>query len=147
MPGTRDRRVRAGHAGEMIEDLTEEFFAYWHGLYCFVDMQGEDLGRQKCIVAEANGSPLWFITDNEDRTTEKLKSLGWLATDSTVLTYRVKTDAQPRPLTSHWPPETVGDILAWQGTLDPGVGARFTSVSRRGRGRRSMGLSSSSNLR
>lgn len=105
--------------GEMIEDLTEEFFAYWHGLYCFVDMQGEDLGRQKCIVAEANGSPLWFITDNEDRTTEKLKSLGWLATDSTVLTYRVKTDAQPRPLTSHWPPETVGDILAWQGTLDP----------------------------
>jgi hypothetical protein len=105
--------------GEMIEDLTEEFFAYWHGLYCFVDMQGEDLGRQKCIVAEANGSPLWFITDNEDRTTEKLKSLGCVVTDSTVLTYRVKTDAQPRPLTGHWPPETVGDILAWQGTLDP----------------------------
>ncbi len=105
--------------GEMIEDLTEEFFAYWHGLYCFVDMQGEDLGRQKCIVAEANGSPLWFITDNEDRTTEKLKSLGCLVTDRTVLTYRVKTDAQPRPLSSHWPPETVGDILAWQGTLDP----------------------------
>ena len=105
--------------GEMIQDLTEEFFAYWHGLYCFVDMQGEDLGRQKCIIAEANGRPLWFITDNEDRTTEKLKSLGCLVTDSTVLTYRVKTDAQPRPLASHWPPETVGDILAWQGTLDP----------------------------
>jgi len=105
--------------GEMIEDLTEEFFAYWHGLYCFVDMQGEDLGRQKCIVAQANGDTLWFITDNEDRTTEKLKSLGCLVTDSTVLTFRVKTNAQPRPLTGHWPPETVGDILAWQGTLDP----------------------------
>jgi hypothetical protein len=105
--------------GEMMEELAEEFFAYWHGWYCFVDMQGEDLGRQNCIVAQANGCPLWFITDNEDRTSEKLKSLGYQVTDRTVLTYRVKTGARPRPLTSHWPPETVGDILAWQSTLDP----------------------------
>ena len=105
--------------GEMIEDLAEEFFAYWNGWLCFVDMQGEDLGRQNCIVAQANGNPLWFITDNEDRTTRKLHSLGYQVTDKTVLTYRVKTTAQPRPLTSHWPPETVGDVLAWQSTLDP----------------------------
>lgn len=104
--------------GEMIEDLAEEFFAYWNGLLCFVDMQGEDLGRQNGIVAQINGSPLWFITDNVDRTAEKLKSLGYQTTDQTVLTYRVKTSAQPRPLTSHWPPETVGDILRWQSTLD-----------------------------
>ncbi|KLR58090.1 thiamine biosynthesis protein ThiF, partial [Diaphorobacter sp. J5-51] len=70
--------------GEMIEDLAEEFFAYWHGWHCFVDMQGEDLGRQNGIVAQANGCPLWFITDNEDRTTEKLKSLGYQVTDRTV---------------------------------------------------------------
>lgn len=105
--------------GEMVEDLTEEFFAYWDGWLCFVDIQGEDLGRQNCIVAQANGNPLWFITDNEDRTTKKLKSLGYQVTNETVLTYRIKTSAQPRPLTSHWPPETVGDILAWQSTLDP----------------------------
>ncbi|MFU2319029.1 ThiF family adenylyltransferase [Rahnella sp. PCH160] len=104
---------------ELIEDLAEEFFAYWHGLFCFVDMQGKDLGRQNCIVAQANGSSLYFVTDNEGRTTEKLKSLGYQVTDSTVLTYRVKTKTQPRPLTSHWPPETVGDILEWQSTLDP----------------------------
>ncbi|MBM71130.1 MAG: thiamine biosynthesis protein ThiF [Haliea sp.] len=105
--------------GEMVEDLAEEFFAYWPGGLCFVDMQGADLGRQHCIVAQADGSTLWFISDNVDRTTEKLKSLGYQASDKTVLTYRVKTVAQPRPLTSHWPPKTVGDILAWQGTLDP----------------------------
>ncbi|WP_323844355.1 ThiF family adenylyltransferase [Microbulbifer magnicolonia] len=105
--------------GEMIEDLAEEFFAYWRGWFCFVDMQSEDLGQQNCIVAQANESPFWFITDNEDRTTEKLKSLGFQVTDSTVLTYRIRTGTQPRPLTGHWPPETVGDILAWQGTLDP----------------------------
>jgi len=104
--------------GEMIDDLTEEFFAYWHGLLCFVDMQGEDLGRQNCIVAEADNAPLWFITDSRERTTEKLKALDYKVTDKTVLTYRIKTGAQPRPLTSHWPPKTVGDILAWQSTLD-----------------------------
>jgi molybdopterin/thiamine biosynthesis adenylyltransferase len=104
--------------GEMIDDLAEEFFAYWNGWLCFVDMQGEDLGRQNCIVAQANGNLLWFITDNEDRTAKKLSSLGYQVTNKTVLTYRVKTTAQPRPLTNHWPPETVGDILAWQSTLD-----------------------------
>lgn len=104
--------------GEMIDDLAEEFFAYWNGWLCFVDMQGEDLGRQNCIVAQANGNPLWFITDNEDRTAKKLSSLGYQVTNKTVLTYRVKTTAQPQPLTNHWPPETVGDILAWQSTLD-----------------------------
>src|SRR5690606_1251084 len=105
--------------GDMVKDLTEEFFAYWNGDFCFVDMQSTELGRQNCIVAQANGNSLWFITDNEDRTTDKLKSLGYQVTDRTVLTYRVKTDAQPRPLTSHWPPETVGDILTWQSSLDP----------------------------
>lgn len=105
--------------GEMIEDLAEEFFAYWNGWICFVDMQGHDLGQQKCIVAQANGSPLWFITNNEGLTTEKLKSLGYQVTDRTVLTYRVRTDIQPRPLTGRWPPKTVGDILTWQSTLDP----------------------------
>lgn len=104
--------------GEMIEDLAEEFFAYWDGWLCFVDMQDQDFGRQNCIVAQTKGDPLWFITDNEARTTKKLKSLGFQVTNQTVLTYRIKTSAQPRPLTSHWPPETVGDILAWQSSLD-----------------------------
>jgi molybdopterin/thiamine biosynthesis adenylyltransferase len=106
--------------GKMIKDLSEEFCAYWHGEYCFMDMQSDDLGRQNCVVAQVNGNPLYFIiTDDEARTTEKLKSLGCRITDGRVLTYRVKTGAQPRPLTSHWPPATVGDILAWQSTLDP----------------------------
>lgn len=105
--------------GELVDDLSEEFFAYWSDALCFVDMQGQDLGQQKCIVAQGNGDPLWFITDNESRTLEKLKSLGCEVTNLTMLTYRVETSAQPRPLTSSWPPKTVGDILAWQSVLDP----------------------------
>lgn len=103
--------------GGMIEDLAEEFFAYWPGRHCFVDMQGKDVGLQKCLVAQANGRTSWFITDDEVRTTVKMKSLGYQVTDS-VMTYRLKTGALPRPMTNHWPPMTVGDILAWQSTLD-----------------------------
>ena len=126
--------------GEMIEDLAEEFFAYWNGWLCFVDMQGEDLGRQNCIVAQANGNPLWFITDNEDRTTRKLHSLGYQVTDKTVLTYRVKTTAQPRPLTSHWPPETVGDVLAWQSTLDPRCRRKIHERIKEGQSKKANGV-------
>lgn len=105
--------------GAMVEDLAEEFFAYWDGWPCFVDIQGEELGRQRCLVAEANGTLLYFITDNKERTTMKLDSLGYQVTDRTVLTYRIKTNALPRPLTNNWPPSSVRDILVWQSALDP----------------------------
>lgn len=126
--------------GEMVEDLAEEFFAYWDGWLCLVDIQGEDLGRQRCIVAEANGNRLWFITDNEERTTKKLDSLGYQATDRTVLTYRIKTNAQPRPLTKNWPPRTVRDIVAWQGTLDPRCRRKILQRIREGEGKKANGV-------
>jgi hypothetical protein len=104
--------------GEMVDDLTEEFFAYWNGEFCFVDLEGKDLGRQSCLVLNRNGRECWVVTDNVHRTSKKMNSLGYQITGYTVLTYRIKSDAQPRPLTSHWPPKTVGDILKWQGALD-----------------------------
>lgn len=127
--------------GEMAEDLTEEFFAYWDGLSCIVDMQGTELGQQNCIVAKSNLNSLWFVvTDNNVRTTEKLKSLNLQVTDKTVLTYRVKTAAQPRPLTSHWPPETVGDILAWQNTLDPNCRRKIHERIKQGQNKKVNGI-------
>lgn len=105
--------------GELVEDLAEEFHQYWYGLECLADIEGGDLGRQKCIVVDINGATFWFITDDENRTIEKLRSLGCQATDKTVLTYRVQTKVQPRPLRAAWPPTKVGDVLAWQGVLDP----------------------------
>ncbi len=105
--------------GEMIEDLQEEFFAYWQGLYCLADIEGDGLGEQSCLVGAVGESMMWFITDNVDRTNRKLSALGYKSTDETILTYRIKTSAQPRPLQGHWPPETVADVLAWQSVLDP----------------------------
>lgn len=106
--------------GEMVEDLAEEFFAYWGGQLCMLDLQSEALGRQGCIVAECNEKRMLFVTDNEERTKRKLALLGYTSTELTVPTFRVKTKAQPRPLINKWPPQTVQDILEWQGTLDPG---------------------------
>ena len=106
--------------GEMVEDLVEEFFAYWKGWSCWIDLQSKNLGEQHCIVAENfDERSRWFITDDTERTNKKLKSFGYQTTDRTVLTYRIKTSAQPRPLTNNWPPKTVADILTWQGALDP----------------------------
>ena len=105
--------------GEFVEDLEEEFYFYWNGPLCLVDMQDQRLGRQETLVINPGGNFTAVVTDDEARTTRKLKSLGWEATDYTMLTYRVRTSAKPRPHTTVWPPTTVKDILAWQGLLDP----------------------------
>jgi len=105
--------------GEMIEDLEEEFYAYWGGPLCLVDMQDKRLGRQQTLVIKPGKTLTAVVTDDSSRTTAKLKSLGWEPTDFTMLTYRVSTSTKPRPHTDAWPPKTVSDILAWQGLLDP----------------------------
>lgn len=127
--------------GEMVEDLAEEFFAYWDGPFCMIDMQGEDLGRQRCIVAEApGGRTLWFVTDDEARTKKKLISLGYQATDKTVLTYRVRTTARPRPFAGNWPPRTVRDILSWQSALDPNCRRKIYQRIQEGEKKKSNGV-------
>lgn len=104
--------------GEMIEDLEEEFYAYWGDDFCFVDMQDQRLGRQMSLVIKQNGRLIAVVTDDEVRTTSKLKTLGHDVVDYTILTYRIRTTAKPRPLTNNWPPKTLRDILSWQGKLD-----------------------------
>ncbi|WP_067099226.1 ThiF family adenylyltransferase [Marinomonas atlantica] len=105
---------------EILEDLTEEFFAYWGSQYCFVDIQNQNLGKLNCIIAEAeNGTPLCFLTDNSERTYMKAAMLGYKPTEQTVLTYRIQTKASPKPFIRKWPPNTVSDILTWQSSLDP----------------------------
>jgi hypothetical protein len=105
--------------GEMVEDLEEEFYAYWSGPLCLVDMQDQRLGRQETLVIKPGDTFTAVVTDDATRTTKKLKALGWEVTDYTVRAYRVRTSAKPRPHTSAWPPKTVREVLSWQGLLDP----------------------------
>lgn len=105
--------------GDLVEDLEEEFYAYWDGPLCLVDMQDQRLGQQKTLVIKNGTNLTAVVTDDESRTKRKLKSLGWNTADYTIQTCRVRTNAKPRPHTSTWPPKTVKDILLWQGLLDP----------------------------
>jgi molybdopterin/thiamine biosynthesis adenylyltransferase len=105
--------------GEMIQDLEEEFYAYWGGgELCLVDMQEQNLGKQKTLVVKTRNGLMSVVTDDEARTSKKLKALGYNLAEYTILTYRIRTSAKPRPHTTSWPPNTVKDILTWQGLLD-----------------------------
>jgi len=104
--------------GKMVDDLEEEFYAYWHESICLVDMQGTHAGQQQGLLVKLGGKLNVVVTDDETRTTSKLKSLGWNAEEGRLLVFRVNTVAKPRPRTDVWPPRTVSELLAWQGLLD-----------------------------
>ena len=103
---------------EMIDDLEEEFHAYWGDHCCFVDVQSKNLGRQDSLIIRPGNNVIAVVSDDVDRTTKKLQSLGHDVIDSVIQTYRVRTTEKPRPSTQTWPPKTVRDILAWQSKLD-----------------------------
>lgn len=106
--------------GELLEDLEEEFYVYWNGRFCLVDVQDQRLGRQETLVVKLGDNFTPVVTDDKARAIQKLKSLGWdVVKNYTMPTYRIRTNAKPRPHTSSWPPATVKDILEWQGLLDP----------------------------
>lgn len=104
--------------GKMVEDLEEEFHLQWGEELCVVDLLDGRLGRQDTLLFESGGVAYAAVTDDRDRTLRKLKALNWEVLDGTVSTFRVRTRAKPRPMTTSWPPKTVADILQWQGLLD-----------------------------
>lgn len=104
--------------GELVQDLEEEFFAYWHGELCLVDIQGPSLGKHQSIVCKPGNQTFVVATDDKERTNKKLSALGWSATNDNILVYRVRTKAKPRPSQGKWPPTMLKDVLAWQALLD-----------------------------
>ncbi|MGQ5313671.1 ThiF family adenylyltransferase [Xanthomonas arboricola pv. corylina] len=108
--------------GEMVDDLAEEFFAYWGGDgWCFSDIQGNSLGNMCCTIIETkSGKDFWFVTDDPERTEKKLTAMGYITDAHEARCVRIKTDVQPRPLEGSWPPKFVRDLLDWQSMLDAG---------------------------
>lgn len=105
-------------AGKFRDDLEEEFYAYWAGIFCLVDLRDDRLGKQ-VLQAVKNGPDVYpVVTDDLPRTQAKLKQLGWTTVDTPAVTYRVKTTAKPRPHNLRWPIENVQQLLEWQGLLD-----------------------------
>lgn len=106
--------------GEMVDDLAEEFFAYWgENGWCLADIQSNQFGKMNCNVIETkDGKDFWVVTDEPERTKKKLTAIGFNTDLPKASCVRIKTHAPPRPLVGHWPPKIVRDVLDWQSKLD-----------------------------
>ncbi|WP_458232300.1 ThiF family adenylyltransferase [Roseateles sp. P5_E8] len=112
-------------AGEMVDDLADEFYAYWGDESCLLDIQGNTLGAHPGYVAK-NGDAIDFvITDDKARTERKLSALGCELAPESIPTIRVRTTARPFPLQKEWPPKDIGALLRWQSLLDPACRRRI----------------------
>lgn len=107
--------------GEMIDDLEDEFFAYWGEDICFLDIRQSSGDSCECLIAEYEGreNAVCFVTNDRENTLEKIKSLGAkIDARITVPVRRVRTQVNPRPMNGNWPPQIVSDVLHWQGLID-----------------------------
>lgn len=119
-------------AGELIDDLAEEFFAYWPGVPFYVDVNSRQSGEG--ILLEGGGT--YAISDDPERTMTKLAHLPGKLRQLPITVDRVTTRAVPRPMPDAWPPKTVKDLLEWQGRLDDAcrrkIEARIAKAYRKG---------------
>lgn len=118
-------------AGERVDDLAEEFFAYWPGDLLYVDVEGRQSGPGVLL----EGGCSYAISDDPKRTLAKLAHLPGSLKELAVVVDRVTTRALPRPVPDAWPPKTVKDLLVWQGQLDDAcrrkIEARIVKAYRR----------------
>lgn len=126
--------------GEVVDDLAEEFFAYWGAsfFHCFFDIANDEVKALKCLIGcfgKARGG-FFFVTDNVTRTALKTKTFCDDATTTTIPVFRVRTRIAPRPSMDKWPVVNVGDLLRWQSSLDPraskNIEARIAQLAERG---------------
>lgn len=108
--------------GEMNKDLEDEFFAFWKGDLCFLDIYPGDPGNLDVLLAGRGDrdSQIAFVTNDVARTRLKLEAMSLIEGELLAgAAFRVKTSAKPKPLQGAWPPPTVAPLLQWQGLLDP----------------------------
>jgi hypothetical protein len=108
--------------GEMDQDLEDEFFAFWHGDICLLDIYPGDPGALNILIARRPNSKetVTLVSNDPARTRDKLKAMSLLKHEILEgAAFRVSTFAKPKPLQSAWPPATVASLLQWQGLLDP----------------------------
>ena len=106
----------------MVQDLEDEFFAFWQGEFCFLDIYPGDPGALDILFAGRIGaeSDIVCVTNDPTRTREKLRAMS--IQDRELLqgaAFRVRASAQPSPSQEIWPPPDVSALLKWQGIRDP----------------------------
>lgn len=103
-------------AGERVDDLQEEFYAFLPDGALYTDIANPETGRISMLRLDG-GSGL-VCTDNIARTQAKFSGLTREFSEFTGITKKITTRQPPRPLIDEWPPQTVGEMLQWQSKLD-----------------------------
>jgi molybdopterin/thiamine biosynthesis adenylyltransferase len=104
-------------AKERVDDLEEEFFAFWRGDYCYTDIERPESG-EVAALSLGKGQGLVF-TDDLARAESKFAYRAGRVEALLGVTAKITTKVPPRPLIGAWPPKTVGELLDWQSKLDP----------------------------
>ncbi|VVM75286.1 hypothetical protein PS619_02017 [Pseudomonas fluorescens] len=119
-------------AGERVDDLADEFYAFWQGVTCYVDVETRHSGE----VTFLEGNDTYVISDDPKRSIAKLCHLPGTVKELRIPVDRVTTRASPRPLIHAWPPKNVTDVLNWQARLDDAcrrkIEARIIKAYRKG---------------
>lgn len=96
-------------AGKMKEDLQEEFFVYWDGIYCFHDIERRTSGLVE--ILQLSDTKMYVLTDDVARSRLKFARAGRTIKEFPAHIAMITSSAAPRPLQENWPPKTVGQIL------------------------------------
>jgi hypothetical protein len=107
---------------ELVEDLAEEFFAYW-GLdfcHCFFDFRVGSTQKLRAMRDTRSNDQIAivFITDDVQRTKAKSKLLGHEVMEIACPVARIRTRVEPLPSQDEWPLKTLGSLLRWQSLRD-----------------------------
>lgn len=103
-------------AGKMKDDLQEEFFVYWDGVYCFYDVDRRSSGSLN--VLQLSDNRFYVLTDDVERSRLKFARAGRKILEFHTRVEMITSSVAPRPLQRNWPPSTVSHILDWQRELD-----------------------------
>lgn len=107
---------------ELVDDLAEEFFAYWGSdtFHCYFDFRVGSRQKLQTIVdlKYIRDVIIVFVTDDVERTFANSKTLGYQVGRATHPVERIFTTVEPRPLQHNWPPATLGDLIQWQSIRD-----------------------------
>lgn len=107
--------------GELIEDVADEFFAYWgEGSHVYLaDIASHASHPCETLSFARTGARGFFaITDDPERTTVKLRAAGFILKGGGNQAVCIRTRVPPRPSAGAWPPSNVSSLLRWQSHLD-----------------------------
>lgn len=102
-------------AHERVDDLEEEFFAFWRGDYCYTDLANPN--SEDAVLLSLGRGQGFALTDDAKRTAAKFSYRSGRVTSHLNLASQIVTRVRPKSASGSWPPTTVSELLNWQSTL------------------------------